>query len=963
MANRRDLHISIDGDAKGFDTACEEAEAKAKGLDQELAKLERQQAANEKVTTRTAAAVKKYGAEQDKAALAARRLGSEAQKAAQQAEQAQVRSSAAAEAYMRGLVSKETALRAAARAEDATERASIKAAEAHRAAARAAEDQAQQERQLARDAAIGAAAEDLAIFKSSGRVKDHNNLLHSLKNEYGDLSKTAAQGFQTIETFGGKATNSVAGLVSNFSILGTSAPVSVALIIAAIESLPTAATIAGGGIAVGLGGALTALALKAQASAADVQSAFEQLKMNVTAQFASISAPFHGVLMDLIADAQGAFNTLVPSLEDAFKQMAPEVSRFAHAVANSASAFDPVIRSIATAFSNTLDNLSADMGTIMGNIATGIKAITDAVAANPQALSGFAVALSEIIRYVGDSIGLLIRYSSQINTVIKLVNPLVGVGSVLLSFFGGSKKAAVDFGNSLNGLPPQVNAAAVASQALAKDLETLSSASASAEDKTNAMTDAFTRLLDPQAAMYSDTLQLRTGIDQLGKALALSGGYLDDTTQASAAAGTAFGGMVKNAQQLVTNMLQSGDSIDSVRKQLWPYIGALAEAAGSNQQAQGLVAAFAKSLGLTAPALDKSGHAVGQFGGALDALRVPTTAAQLAARQFAEDMVTLSSKTATAEDKANALSDAFTRLLDPALAAYQDTSKLRQGLDDLSGALKKSHGALNDNSAAARASKDAFASLLKDAETFAGDLLRSGDSLDTVQRKLTPYILSLYKAAGGNKDAKALVDALARSLGLVPNKKGTTLTSNAASQTKAIDAYRRSLNALHSKTITIRTVYTVAGTTFGPGNKKLGSAARGGLIHRADGGPVARMAGGGPSGMVVGPGTGTSDSIPTMLSNGEYVINARATAANRSLLEAVNSGARIPVGAAAASSSSAGGGADGSAAPIDYDQLAGALTQAMRREGVGAAYIDGQSVTNSVSRRIGQQTSLRRRSG
>lgn len=46
-------------------------------------------------------------------------------------------------------------------------------------------------------------------------------------------------------------------------------------------------------------------------------------------------------------------------------------------------------------------------------------------------------------------------------------------------------------------------------------------------------------------------------------------------------------------------------------------------------------------------------------------------------------------------------------------------------------------------------------------------------------------------------------------------------------------------------------------------------------------------------GMVHGPGTGTSDSIPTLLSNGEYVVNARATSRNRHLLEAINSGGRI----------------------------------------------------------------------
>lgn len=43
-------------------------------------------------------------------------------------------------------------------------------------------------------------------------------------------------------------------------------------------------------------------------------------------------------------------------------------------------------------------------------------------------------------------------------------------------------------------------------------------------------------------------------------------------------------------------------------------------------------------------------------------------------------------------------------------------------------------------------------------------------------------------------------------------------------------------------------------------------------------------------GIITGPGTGTSDSILTRLSNGEFVVNAKATARNRHLLEAINAG-------------------------------------------------------------------------
>lgn len=41
-------------------------------------------------------------------------------------------------------------------------------------------------------------------------------------------------------------------------------------------------------------------------------------------------------------------------------------------------------------------------------------------------------------------------------------------------------------------------------------------------------------------------------------------------------------------------------------------------------------------------------------------------------------------------------------------------------------------------------------------------------------------------------------------------------------------------------------------------------------------------------GIIAGPGSGTSDSIPAMVSNGEFVVNAKATAQHRQLLEAIN---------------------------------------------------------------------------
>jgi gas vesicle protein len=73
---------------------------------------------------------------------------------------------------------------------------------------------------------------------------------------------------------------------------------------------------------------------------------------------------------------------------------------------------------------------------------------------------------------------------------------------------------------------------------------------------------------------------------------------------------------------------------------------------------------------------------------------------------------------------------------------------------------------------------------------------------------------------------------------------------------------------------------TVLGSLFTNGGQSGGGivSAIGGLFGLATGG------------MVSGPGTGTSDSIPTLLSNGEFVINAEQTAKHHSLLKAINSG-------------------------------------------------------------------------
>ncbi|WMY06767.1 phage tail length tape measure family protein [Paraburkholderia phenoliruptrix] len=83
-----------------------------------------------------------------------------------------------------------------------------------------------------------------------------------------------------------------------------------------------------------------------------------------------------------------------------------------------------------------------------------------------------------------------------------------------------------------------------------------------------------------------------------------------------------------------------------------------------------------------------------------------------------------------------------------------------------------------------------------------------------------------------------------------------------------------------------------------------------GMSAFSTGGSVGHYADGGH---ISGAGTGTSDSIPAMLSNGEFVINAASTRKYRGLLESINSGhmAHFANGGAVGSAPSSGSGPSG----------------------------------------------------
>ncbi|MGW1546608.1 hypothetical protein [Streptomyces sp. NPDC002346] len=169
-----------------------------------------------------------------------------------------------------------------------------------------------------------------------------------------------------------------------------------------------------------------------------------------------------------------------------------------------------------------------------------------------------------------------------------------------------------------------------------------------------------------------------------------------------------------------------------------------------------------------------------------------------------------------------------------------------------------------------------------------------------------------------------LADAKAR-LKKAPSSKTAHIKGEIADLKRKIAEAEGRLNDFNGKTATayidVQTRYT--NPTPGPyAGKYVFPKANGGLIHRANGGPIPGYPGGG---FLQGPGTATSDSILLWGSNGEYMIKAASVQKyGLPFMDDLNEG-RLPVGRSAAtpgrpaSAPSPAAGAGGDRSQVTYN--------------------------------------------
>jgi hypothetical protein len=725
----------------------------------------------------------RFSRQNDQAALAARRMGLAAKEAADKAARAQKDAADAAERLAKGEIKADEAARAAARAENELERASIKAAEAQRATANAADKAAAQYRQVARDAALAAAAENLGALKAAGSVKQHNAELARMRSVFPEIEKDASGAFKAMENEGNKAYQALTAASQG---LADTAPLWPAAIANALTLLPAAASVAGGGITLAMGGALAGLGIMAQAKAADVKRAFSNMKTSVVGELKQISAPFHDTLLHIAADGKLAFASMAPALQGAFAQMGPAVTRFAASFTGALGRLNPMIASLGTAFSHVLDSLGPQMGTILNNVGTGFKAIFDAVSSNPAALANFVTGISQVIRYLGDGIGVLIRFSSEFRI---LSNALGAAGPLgLLDFANG----VTTLGHALTGTTG--------------GLQVVTQTFPSFQQQAIMSAAATQHLMTAQQAAALTADQLKTAMDSLtGKTL--------------------------TERESLVGYRQAIDAMTKSLKDNGAAHGFNSTKGAANEQALDKVALSAQKV---AQAMKAAGQAPGPY---LDEVHGKLVA-------MAEKMHYSASQ---ANDLANKLLGIKPVTLSMNDANFMSKLHKAQGLriDPKTGLLK------GNNS-------DYFDKWLK-----------------AKGLKIDPKT-GLFK--GNNSD---YYNSWLRANGLKINTKTGKITGNTAAFWSSVHSIPPVVG-----TRTIRVDYT-RGSMYG-GGSNLGGATGG----QYEAGKRFHYAGGGEiSGLVTGPGTGTSDSIMApWLSNGEFVVNSKQTQKHLGLLMAINKG-------------------------------------------------------------------------
>lgn len=519
----------------------------------------------------------------------------------------------------------------------------------------------------------------------------------------------------------------------------------------------------------------------------------------------------------------------------------------------------------------------------MGLISTTKDALTPqtkALAAQKEILAQAGDAAGDYARTAGDAA------NSQRTATAEFENARAALGEALLPLLADGAKAAARLAEAFADLPGPARAAAAGLGLIAAGTLTLAPSIVATAKGVKALRTALAsyRTVAVSTAAANEALALSQS-----SVAATSGGRLGKLLPAAAGAAT-VGATVATA------------GVAAVA------VGALAQRARvqnlSEEQVQRNAGTTQRDA-LQSAALTNSGPIFMQqqaaaASAASSALRSHATAADSSAQA--------SGKAAKSAEELAAAEDELNKAAEEATAAMFESINVRLALSGASDAVRgaegrlaeavEEHGAsLKRRTAAGRENREAMRSeievILAHSQAVIDNALANGDDAVTAyekgRRALEKNKEALIRAAEKAGYAKGEVKDFVNELATIPKTKATTVEFRSGGAQSALDHWKRQLDGIpSSKTTHIK-------TRFDRYNDPDGFAT---------------------GGRITGPGTGTSDSVPIMASNGEWLTRASSAqkygddfmaAVNAGTLSAANVGSYFPGVRAPGGGESAGG--------------------------------------------------------
>ena len=516
-----------------------------------------------------------------------------------------------------------------------------------------------------------------------------------------------------------------------------------------------------------------------------------------------------------------------------------------------------------------LDNLKGDVEAFGGAVETALIKTGSAADGPLRSLTQGATAAVEAY--------------GNLDPAVQGTNLALGAGVAAVGTAGGAFLLAapkvIEFRNAVKDLGPGAQkassaitslgkaagvAAVLVGAALAADklANAGDRAALSLEQTTKALrgddVDGLFQGLGQDVDSYADSLRLLTGSD-LNSNMERFGSTLN---------GALFGGAFTD------QVAQTKDQLDTVGQSLSQLVNT-----GDAQRAADLFEELAQKGAAEGVSRQELLDLMPAYRDALSGVSAEQESASDTAAQQAEALTGISGAAQDATFDIDAATGAISNFASATLDSRSATRDLEAAFDDASAAITENGVTLDVTTSQGRANEAALDALAEAALGSASATLAQTRSQADASAELANGRQKLIEVLGQLGITGQAAEDYADKLGLIPSNIQTTVAASTQQAQTDLDSF---ITRNNGRVISVRQQLITEAVAAGADRGAAGAA------YRAAGGPI------------IGPGTGTSDSIMAFLSNGEHVItkrevdaaggHARVMAWRQSLL----AGARVP---------------------------------------------------------------------